>query len=194
MLPRGLPNSQFPPGQRESNPRMGSATLRRGSLRPQPCHARPRAGTSGQCGEVAASALGCELPGNQAESLRHGTPSLTMNGSEDVPVSYPKTACQRCHHRRNPCKRAKADARTRTGDPFITSEGRPSSPVRRCPLTPLYKPNLATAAGLKRTTDGLACSRGVRTRRREECEALAFGSAPLVEDAKARRAGAEPRN
>src|SRR5512132_3579381 len=36
-----------------------------------------------------------------------------------------------------PCKSAKADARTRTGDPFITSD-RPVSPqVRSSPLRPL---------------------------------------------------------
>jgi len=36
--------------------------------------------------------------------LRGQTPSLTMNGSKDVPVSYPKAERRRCRQRRKTCK------------------------------------------------------------------------------------------
>ncbi len=54
-----------------------------------------------------------------------GTPSVTVNRSEDVPISYPKPALGvACTGEKKPCKSARADARTRTGDPFITRERR----------------------------------------------------------------------
>jgi hypothetical protein len=45
-----------------------------------------------------------------------------MKWSGDVPVSYPKPAARVACAGESPCKSEEADARTRTGDPFITSE------------------------------------------------------------------------
>ena len=50
------------------------------------------------------------------------TPSLAVNRSEDVPVSYPEPHSDVARAEEVPAKATKADARTRTGDPFITSE------------------------------------------------------------------------
>jgi hypothetical protein len=46
------------------------------------------------------------LPANTREPAPKATTSLTVNRSEDVPVSYLKTAPERCQGRRKPCKRA----------------------------------------------------------------------------------------
>ena len=59
--------------------------------------------------------------------------------------------------------RLKADARTRTGDPFITSDGAASTPVNRCHPEPVFmrlSEALGVPSGHRATT---WCSHGVRT-------------------------------
>ena len=73
--------------------------------------------------------IGLNRPGDR-------TPSLTVNGSEHVPVSYPKAHSLGVPTQtKAPGNRPEADARTRTGDPFITRErqvrdGRPRAGTR----------------------------------------------------------------
>jgi hypothetical protein len=89
------------------------------------CHARPRAGITGHSAE----AMGGSTAGQNYLEMRlnrpgAGTPSLTVNGSGDVPVLYPRVASSVASTGESPCKSDEADARTRTGDPFITRERR----------------------------------------------------------------------
>src|ERR671919_3229689 len=63
-----------------------------------------------------------EVPVNGYIHPQERTPSLVVNRSEDVPVSYPKAALDVAWVGEKSCKKGEADARTRTGDPFITRE------------------------------------------------------------------------
>ena len=56
-----------------------------------------------------------------------------MKRSQDVPVSYPKPALGVAYKGESPCEYERADARTRTGDPFITSEDSDGSGVHQTP-------------------------------------------------------------
>src|SRR5919106_1125876 len=61
----------------------------------EPCHARPRPGTRGHCDSATGILPSDEMPANTHARPMEGTPSLVVNGSEDVPVSYPKAAPRR---------------------------------------------------------------------------------------------------
>jgi hypothetical protein len=84
-------------------------------------HPRAPAGTAEHTGVGPARE---ELPANGTSSGQRAAPSSKHETLRRCTRFVPEAALRRCQGRRKPCKRAKADARTRTGAPFITREER----------------------------------------------------------------------
>ena len=133
----GRPESQPQPGQRSAETRLRRLpeNLGRGCAD----NFLPRRLTNTCRGSAGTRVTARALPGLPIRRAAHastlevackwaqrlaatGTTSRGAKASRDVPVSYPRSDPRRCHRSKNPCKTDKADARTRTADPFITSE------------------------------------------------------------------------
>ena len=136
---------KLPDGRRRWRRRTGAC--RRPHARPRVCrgsgHPRARPSTRGQAralpGRPSSSISDGEVPANRPIlALPRGTTSLTGNRSEMYPFRTPITLSSLhgvVEGDKKSCKSDRADARTRTGDPFITRErqvrdGRPLASSR----------------------------------------------------------------
>jgi hypothetical protein len=86
------------------------------------CPSRPCAGASGKPGATGIPTSSLKVPVNWRNSSSKGDHFINCEPARRCTRFVPESSARRCRRRRNPCKQAKAVARTRTGDPFITRE------------------------------------------------------------------------
>jgi hypothetical protein len=156
---------QYVPGNPETRERTGCACR---TLSPASTPGHSRALRLGDRGSVAVT----ECLQIAMSRRRRGTPSLIRTGQRTYPFCTRRPRGGVATPRKVPANDPKADARTRTGDPFITSEferagpGRPrvDTAARHPPAASIARWRaMAAARGLSPAS---ACGRGAQSARR----------------------------